>query len=346
MIYAWGDNELATLGLGYKGRVKTRPAETLASWAGVVSLNAQASHTTGFFPDGHAEIVGGNDYDAACDGLGKEARIKTILTPLRIGVPGARVFSMCESAGGLILPDGTPLTWGSNILGQVGVGTWSEGLERLELPGVYTLPQRPFYNGTLTSLDGGQYHKLAITSTGQLIGWGDNRNGQVGDGTRKVKLVPTPLAHMIDPVVAVIGGGQHSLALRADGVPLGWGRGRYGEFGTVEQTPVLRPTVISLTGIKAISAGGSYSLFLTDAGTVLQTGHNSALHEVVLPGTCTAVSQGTVHALAVVDGEVFAWGQNEWGQLGDGTREDKSTPVALNIGAKEVSAGVIHSVAS
>lgn len=345
-VYGCGYNEHCPLGFDTKGRAVPTPTVIVPSWGdGLVQVSAQASHTCGFFADGHAEFVGGNDYDAACDGQGKETRVTTVRAPVVIGVPTARAFSMCESSGAVILPDGTVRTWGSSILGQAGNGSWSEGKERVEPPGVFTTPQTPVVPAAIGVVGGGQYHKLAITTAGQIIGWGRDDAGQLGDGQVSVKLVPAGGAIQDEPVIALDGGAKHSLFLRGDGRALGCGRGRQGQFGTVLEKDRLTPALIDgLEGVVALAAGGSSSLFLREDGRVFECGRQTVLHEVPLPGRATWVSAGTAHRGAVVDNQAFTWGANEWGQLGDGTREDKPSPVPTGVTCRTLDCGVGHTV--
>ncbi|MHB8840376.1 MAG: RCC1 domain-containing protein, partial [Candidatus Aquicultor sp.] len=96
----------------------------------------------------------------------------------------------------------------------------------------------------------------------------------------------------------IASGGYHALALASDGTVWGWGNNMYGQLGngsTTTDTPIRTPVrVISITGVTAIAAGYCYSLALTS------------------------------------DGKVWAWGQNNYGQLGNSTTTNSSIPVQVS----------------
>lgn len=344
-IYGCGYNELWPLGIDTKGRAVTRPTLILPTWANVLEVSAAASHTMGHFPDGSIQMVGGNDYDAACDGQAIAARQQIIKSPVRVDVPVARAFSMCESSGAMILTDGTGRTWAGNILGQAGIGTSTGGAERLEPPGVYTTPQTPAFSDTLSAIGGGQYHKLAITTAGLLDAWARNDAGQLGLGKASAPvLAPKPVDGLTD-LIALAGGAKHSIVLRGDGVPLGAGRGKLAQFGTPEEPD--RSTfapIEGLTGVRAIAAGGSLSAFLLDDGSAYYCGRGRPLTRLEVPAPVTFIAIGVGHIAVVADGEGWTQGLNEWGQLGDGTREDKPRPVPTGVGCRAISCSPGHTV--
>ena len=95
----------------------------------------------------------------------------------------------------------------------------------------------------------------------------------------------------------------------------------------------------------AISAGGAHSMFLLEDGTIRECGDGKPLHHVPLIGTVTAISAGLHHSLAIMDGEVWAWGTaNRFGQIGNGTRLPQAQPIGLGIEASMISTGWIHSL--
>jgi exopolysaccharide biosynthesis protein len=133
---------------------------------------------------------------------------------------------------------------------------------------------------------------LAVTS---VSGAGDNSFGQIS--------VPSTLSKL----VAIAAGSWHSLALRADGVPITWGDDSSGQC---DVPPALTNTV-------AIAAGGYHNLAIKADGTVTAWGANASLQSTVPSGlgNVIAVAAGTWHSLALrADGTVAAWGDNAFGQ--------------------------------
>ncbi|MBP7868206.1 MAG: putative Ig domain-containing protein, partial [Acidobacteria bacterium] len=136
----------------------------------------------------------------------------------------------------------------------------------------------------------------AWANGGGISAWGGNGSGQSN--------VPADLKS----VVAVAGGGFHSLALRADGTVAAWGENNHGQVNVPA----------GLTGVAAIAAGGYFSMALKGDGTVVAWGENDH-GETTVPAGLTgvkAIAAGLYFAAALKDdGTVVAWGNNSFGQL-------------------------------
>ena len=171
----------------------------------------------------------------------------------------------------------------------------------------------------------------------EIVSWGDNTNGQLGDGGETGRSVPGPVRALADlaPVTDVVAGSGHVLALLADGTALAWGRNIFGQCGDASTENRSAPVAVrGLTGIVGIAAGGGQSLFLREDGTVWGCGagffgvlgaehvrvHPVPVHIDGIADVRQLVSGGG-HILALTnDGEVFTWGRDDYGQLGDGAR--------------------------
>ncbi|MBI2062044.1 MAG: hypothetical protein HYT87_20215, partial [Nitrospirae bacterium] len=147
----------------------------------------------------------------------------------------------------------------------------------------------------------------ALMVDGTVKCWGRNAEGQIGDGTTVNKSAPVAVSSLTN-AVSVTGGYMHTCALLSDGTVECWGRNLEGQLGngttaTLTSTPV---GVSSLSSVLAVTGGGSYQ-------------------------TCALIS----------DGSVKCWGINSYGQLGDGTTANKTTPVAVTslTGAIAVASG-------
>jgi len=215
-----------------------------------------------------------------------------------------------------------------------------------------------------------------------LFAWGYNQYGQIGDGTttQRPLAVRVPLAN----VAIFDGGGSHSLAVLTDGTVRAWGYNGAGQLGDTTLVNRAAPITVtgaggigSLTGVAtapgSIAAGWYHSLAVKTDGTVWAWGFNDkgqlgngsnatsrAPVQVRGPGgvgfltNVVAVTAGVDHSLALrADGTVWAWGNNNKGQLGDATTTNRTFPVQVldttgsgNLTAiASLSAGASHSVA-
>jgi alpha-tubulin suppressor-like RCC1 family protein len=197
-----------------------------------------------------------------------------------------------------------------------------------------------------------------------LATWGNNDDGQLGDGSTTNRNAPVDVADRGvlrgKTIVQVARGHTHSLALCSDGTVAGWGRNLAGEVGDNTTTPRLEPVAVlkassALAGktVIAVAAGETHSLALCSDGTVAAWGFNSFgqlgdnsttdRHTPVavnidnglsaLPvKSVVAIAAGRFHSLALCsDGTVIAWGYNDSGQLGDNRSLQSQVPVAVNV---------------
>ncbi len=185
---------------------------------------------------------------------------------------------------------GTVSAWGYNGYGAIGNGTFSsEGCICVDTP----VPVVGLSEVT-EAVGGRETHALAVLADGTAKSWGDNAYGQLGTGTTSNRYLPGAVAGLTN-VVAVAGGEFHSLALLSNGTVMAWGRNQFGQLGlgsTVgpqtcgkgapcSTTPVQVP---GISGAVAVAAGDHFSLALLSNGTVM------------------------------------AWGEEQYGQLGNGRR--------------------------
>ncbi|HEX4831701.1 MAG TPA: hypothetical protein VH478_11485 [Trebonia sp.] len=162
--------------------------------------------------------------------------------------------------------------------------------------------------------------------------WGDNSNGQLGQGDTTGVAAPTPVKGL-GTVRKVAAGSGHVVALLADGTALSWGRNAFGQLGDGTMNNQLHPVPVKgLAGIKDIIPGGGQTLFLLEDGTVWGAGagffgllgpQNLGLCPVAVQVTdisgVTELTSGGGHALALrADGSLWTWGRDDYGQLGDG----------------------------
>lgn len=261
--------------------------------------------------------------------------------------------------------NGVVYAWGDNSYGQLGDGTTTPS----NVPVTATLPG----GVAAVAVAGGNYYSLALGANGMVYAWGDNYHGQLGIGqaglgSEQNAPVTTTLPAGVR-VVAISAGGDHSLALGANGVVYAWGVNDSGQVGNGTTTNQNLPTAVSLPGgltAIALAAGYAHSLALGSNHVVYTWGsnydgrlgdggkedHRTTPAAVRLPGgiRATAVAAGANHSLALgADGIIYAWGGNQFGELGDGTSAQRGLPVATmlpnGVRAVTIAAGFYHSLA-
>jgi uncharacterized repeat protein (TIGR01451 family) len=200
-------------------------------------------------------------------------------------------------------------------------------------------------DATIVNVAAGSRHTIAQSSEGRVYGWGGASQGQLAfDAFPPGHLGPIPFVSVARPIdglagtTALAAGDAHTLALRSDGIVLGWGFNIFGQVGTGSQSDyVFTPApVVGLTGAAAIAAGGHRSLALRSDGTVWQWGAGANPGGLFLGGppvpvsglaNITAIAAGYNHSMAVRnDGTVLTWGNNFNGQLGTGGTDNQAIP--------------------
>ena len=192
----------------------------------------------------------------------------------------------------------------------------------------------------IPSTSGGGYHSIALKDDGTVWVWGNNDDGQLGDGTTNSRSLPVRVAKLSE-VVAVSNGVFHSLSLKSDGTVWAWGWNEYGQLGDgTTESRFVPVQVANLGDAVALAAGEVHSLALKSDGTVWAWGDNffgqlgdgtdqNRLVAVLVTDLVdvVAVAGGYYHSLALKsDGTVWAWGCNSNSELGIGTQAFRSPP--------------------
>jgi alpha-tubulin suppressor-like RCC1 family protein len=218
------------------------------------------------------------------------------------------------------------------------------------------------YPIALTSSLGGLYSCAAL-SNGEIYCWGQNNNGQLGDGTIASRRNPTRVQGISDAVDVALGT-SHTCAIIRGGTVECWGANTLGQLGNGTNTSSNTPVVVpGLTNAVEIGVGNAHTCARRANGTVQcwgrglegQLGNGANLSSntpVVVTGIAdaTKLDAGFEHSCAISGAarDVRCWGKNTFGQLGDGTTTDQNTPVAVNTNADPItliSLGFGHSCA-
>ena len=204
----------------------------------------------------------------------------------------------------------------------------------------------------------GKYHTIAVTTGGTVEAWGNNYDGQLGDGTLDTRVLPVQVKN-ISNAISVAAGQFFSMALTNTGTVYAWGNNTYGQLGNGTYTSNNIPVQVKgLQNIVAIAAGYNSGYAIKADGTAWAWGDNANGElgngsttnsdvPVEVKGITSAVNIAGGNGFATAcdtSGNVWSWGINTSGQLGDGTTNQRNTRVqmqnATNIG--DVAAGDSH----
>ena len=224
--------------------------------------------------------------------------------------------------------DGSLWAMGWNIYGQLGNGT-TNNINRPE----------QILASNATAIAAGESHSLFLMSDGSLWAMGYNRFGQLGDGTNNN--VSRPEQIVASNVTAIAAGYSHSVFLKSDGGLWTMGDNQFGQlgdgtYGIAPNYGTNRPEEIVFSNVTAIAAGSDFSLFLKNDGSLWGMGSKivgqlgdgtygaSPLYatyrpEQIVASNVTAIAAGGNHSLFLKnDGSLWAMGNNNYGQLGNG----------------------------
>ena len=231
--------------------------------------------------------------------------------------------------------------------------------------------------GAVTAVDLGAFYSCALLQDGTVRCWGDNSTGELGDGTTTNASTPGAVAG-IGGAATVTAGGFHTCVRIPDGTIQCWGRNNAGQLGDPATTAFQSPTPVRVAGLSAtaVTAGGFHTCALPGDGTVRCWGQNDLGQlgngtsdpvpnnpstfnptPVTVSGitTAVAISAGGWYTCALLqDGTVRCWGDNTWGELGNGavlvspspTSPVTPTPTPVTVSgittAVAIEAGVFH----
>jgi alpha-tubulin suppressor-like RCC1 family protein len=209
----------------------------------------------------------------------------------------------------------------------------------------------------------GDSHSCATTSDRKAVCWGNNRYGQLGNGTTTDSDIPVEVAGLSN-VTALAAGDGHTCAALATGQVKCWGRNDLGQLADLTKHPSSKPVLTPVGPATQIAAGRNHSCARLIDGEVVCWGDNRTSQTgmqrpslakpslpVVVPGVSLAISiaAGAEHSCAVQeDGQLLCWGDNHYGQLGHGIQEHHSfppRPVPIADKAVAVTAGRRHTCA-
>jgi serine/threonine protein kinase/alpha-tubulin suppressor-like RCC1 family protein len=233
-----------------------------------------------------------------------------------------------------VTSSGEALCWGDNDGGQLGDGTTS----------MRTTPVRVGGGHAFKLVRTGRLHACGLTRSGSVVCWGRNDAGQLGDGSRSSRTSPVRVS-LPGPAAQLTAGGSHTCALLTDGTAFCWGSNASGQLGDSSKTTHAEPVrVASTVRFVSIGSGRDHTCAVTPDNDGYCWGKNSsgqvgigvATEAVIAPqkvetsAQLKTISAGINHTCALtVGGTAYCWGRNNYGQLGDGTVNNHTRPVAV-----------------
>lgn len=365
--FAWGNNASGQLGDSSTDNNRLRPVQTL-KLSGVKAITGGNSFSLALLLDGTVWVWGSNTRGQIGDGTTSQRWV-----PKQIGgLSDIVAISAGDSHSLALRSDGAVFAWGLNTSGQLGDGTvTSPRTTPVQVLGV----GGSGFLRNIAAIAAGDDFSVAVRSDGRVLAWGGNGNGQLGNNNASsgspvpVEVVGLSGEGLLHDIVAVSSGDSHTLALVADGSVIAWGSNFDGQLGN-NNAPTNSPVPVRvrdvggvglLDDVLALSAGEFHSLALRSDGTVLAWGNNSdgqlgnnnfpvnspvptevlGVGGVGLLRDIVAIAAGQRHSAALgADGRVYTWGQNDEGQLGNGTTTGVAVPIIVGTISDVVRIGV------
>ncbi|MFA6961193.1 MAG: fibronectin type III domain-containing protein [Opitutaceae bacterium] len=326
-VWSWGRNTSGELGQG--NNLEILYPTRIESLTGMIAISAGLNFSLALKADGTVWAWGYNGSGQLGDGTTTQ-RLVPVAVP---GLTGVVAIAAGANYSLALKSDGTVWAWGDNGYSQLGDGTQIQRLSPVQVSGL---------TGVI-AIVGSQDCSLALKSDGTVWAWGYNNYGQFGTNYNP-STSSTPIqSGVIINVVSIAAGDLHVLALKADGSVWAWGNNGYGQLGNTSTNSSGLPGAVVLSGkYVAISAGGYNSAALKSDGTLYtwgdngygQIGDDTVGGQIQAPLAVaglleiTAMATGR-HTLAVKGqslDQLYAWGNNSSGQLGNGSLVSTSFP--------------------
>jgi alpha-tubulin suppressor-like RCC1 family protein len=330
-VECWGHNKYGELGDGVN--VSWGPPVAVEGLHDVLQLAAADVHTCALLLDHTVKCWGYNPDGELGDGTLVDKNKPVAVTGLSgVTAIAAGAWHTCA-----LLADGRVACWGDNRFGGLGNGTTTSSNRPVLVNGV----------SNAVGVTAGEYHSCALLADGTARCWGFNSLwGELGDGTRNDSSVAVKVVGLTN-AMQIAAGQFHTCALLGDGTVQCWGENRYyGELGSGSgidwsTAPI---AVTGLSGVATLAAGAYHTCALM-ADTTLQCWGWNALYGQLGTGTTIdattpmavpglnnvlAVRAGYAHTCAVLgDGTVECWGDNVFGDLGNGNQTVSNVPVVV-----------------
>jgi len=286
-----------------------------------------------------------------------------IAVQVTVSIAPPNTIAAGEQHSLVIKPNGSLWAWGTNYFGELGDGTTTDTTSPVQV-----VDQSGVGLDAIVAVDSGTEFSIALKGDGTVLTWGRNSFGQLGNNDKPVdnpvtQQVVDNTGLALDKVVAITTDYSTNAALRSDGSVWTWGYNGNYQLGDGSYTdramaaPVMANSLTPLSDVMAVAAGSDHFIALKKDSTVWAWGNNTvgqtgdgkytssepypvqvvdssgnALTDVV------KIFAGASQSFAIQsDGTLWAWGYNNYGQLGDGTTFNSIYAIQVTVISNVVS---------
>jgi alpha-tubulin suppressor-like RCC1 family protein len=352
-LSCWGNNEHGQLGDGTTVNRST-PVEVAGLGGGVKAVALGWGHTCAVTLEGAVKCWGYNKNGELGNGSTADSGTPVDVQGLGSGVTAIAAGDDHTCA---VTAEGGLKCWGYNKYGQLGDGSTESSAVPVDVAGV---------SGGAVGVAAGWGHTCLLTVRGGVMCWGNNENGQLGNGRPEdMRLNIADVSGLTGGVSAIAAYGGHTCAATAEGGLKCWGYNKYGQLGDGTSADRNLPVDVKRIGkVTAVAAGTNHTCVLAGDrakcwgdnfdGQLGDGTQTASVEPVAVAEDLTAIAAGGAHTCAVTaGGGVRCWGNNSAGQLGDGTTVNRNAPVytvgwdewILELGAFSRHADAVESLA-
>lgn len=301
-VKSWGHNASGQLGNG--SRTSQSVPTTVPRLANIKDIAAGGEHALAMNENGQVYAWGDNTYGQLGNSRTGDARA----VPGRVqGLAKVKQVSAGCDFSLALLENGKVYAWGRGAYGALGNGTRATVSKPRQVEGLENV----------TEIDAGCHHALALTADKTVKSWGHNASGQLGDSSTKSAMLPVDV-DWLSGVNDIEAGANHNYAITDDGMVWGWGSNKNNQLlqaeGPADANSDMRPNADADA----------------DAIADAKAPRTNRTVPVEIPRLEGAqqIAAGANHGIAVFGEDVFAWGHNNEGQLGDRTTTARVEAVA------------------
>ncbi len=317
-LYGWGWNGYGQLGNGTTNSPVTNPIAITGGGLSSVVLKDMTTggyHSMALANNGDLYTWGANNYGQLGNGtLNNSYTPQKLTTTSQLTGKDINTLAAGEWTSYATDVDGALYSWGNSALGQLGIEPLGAPEDSRKARRV-TTANTPIRGVRISQVAAGRNHVVVLGENGQVYSFGDNQLGQLGSGDK----IEQPTAVAVEngtTVVKLASGAQHTIALLSNGLMYAWGQGTGGALGDQTATTKNFPVRVVDTGV------------LKDKKII-------------------DVVAGNSHNLALdKDNNLYAWGLNSNGQVGDGSTTSRNTAVLINSSDSPLNNKIITKIAA